>query len=322
MPRRHHLLIAVLISLFLVPALGCGSDDTSDGDENDGWNLGNNAEPGENNQDDPNNNDQPNDIDPNNNDQPNNVEPNNSEPNNSQPNNGSDEPDPLTTDDLVGMTLYGVWRVVDSPAIAGLYFSVEFVDDSNVTFQADQTIQGQWEILSNGDVQLYDLDGPVPQYILTPDMDEGTALELQVPSDVVESYRLRFELPGSDDLQLEDFEGRWQATEMVTGEDGIERYFAIRIDDDGFIEYGAVSETGTFVGTLQGSGHIHTNTDSGRQFWVMDTQANLQAPALAGEIVADGDDFTLRGFAEDHSDPINTELVPLEFEDVDQFSTD
>ncbi len=347
MHRSRVALSIALLALLLSPVLGCGSDDTSDTENGgEGWNLGNNDDPNGNNAENnggaPNNQPSPNQGPGNtNNDTPNNPPnqgPNNGVPSNSEPNNGvpsnqndpnngvPNQPDPfpdedVTKDDLIGHTLYGVWRVVDTPAIAGLYFSVEFVDDSTVIFNTDQTLQGDWDILSEGDVHVYNLNGPVDQYLLTPDYDDGFALELQVPADVVAPYRLRFELPTSD-LAIESLEGRWQSTETIVGDDGEARYMAIRVDGQGYIEYGSLSDAGTFFGILQGPGHIHTFNDSGRHFWVMDTDSGPEPVPFAGEIDDVPAGFALYSFAEDFTEPANPAVISVEFEEVDQFSID
>ena len=249
-------------------------------------------------------------------------------------------PDELTPEMLIGEPWYGVFRLTDDPAITGLYSGIEFVDEDSVVLHGEQEESGNWEILGTGDVHLYNLEGELDQFVLEVDLSDGEveALEVFIPADHVEPYTARYERRGEADIDFNDLGARWQSTQMVTGEEGVEYYVAIRIDADGIMELGAAGEEGMFWGFVEGPGTTQT-FDTGDTFWVMLVAPTSVGAPIAGEIGENDDgDLVLYWFAEDYSDVDDNgpgggpggppgggdddpepEIVVVELENVSQF---
>ena len=322
--RSRHLF---LCAIFLL-AVACGSEDTG-GNEGNDWDLSDDA--GLNDVDD-------NLGDP---DADEDVDEDTDEP--------IDDPVGVVPEAFVGQTWYAVVRITDDPAIAGLYTGVEFVDDENIRVHSNIVRDGKWTILGNDDLHLYDIE-PAPgqsepeQWVLQPQLEDEkvVAIEAALPETHIAPYRLRFEPPGDASIDYSELEGRWQATQTVTNEDGATFYLASRFNDNGIVEYGIVGEEDNFIGFLNGSGDTHTY-GTGETFWTLIPGSASDGHPIAGEVREIDGEYRIYFFAEtvvDHGDDDQngqngpgdnpgqtpgddpeTELIVIEFEPVDQFTS-
>ncbi len=248
----------------------------------------------------------------------------------------SPPPQGVVPEALIGEPWYGVVRLTDDPAITGLYLQIEFLDEENVVITGDVERAGKWTIQENEDIYVYDLetDPERPeqpeQFIFMPDLDDDylVALELTVPPTTIGPYRLRFERQGSADVSMSELDGRWQATETVTNEEGNSFYIAMRFDEDGFTEIGVVGENNNFFGLFSGDGQTQT-FDTGRTYWTLIYPPGVAGHPVAGEVRRDDEELRVFIFTEDIIAPAADEesdpqrgIVVRELEKVERFSSE
>lgn len=308
----------LFFALLILGFTACGEDNTSEQEEGNDWNLGDDAGFGDADDNGENSNVGNEDA--------------NTDPGENTSNNNDEQPLGLVPEALIGNPWYGVFRITDDPAITGLYTGVQFVDEETVIIHSEPPREGEWTILESEDVLLHDLEQvteePQPeQLMLMADLvdEEVVALELSVPAEHVEPYRARFEQQGDAAIGIGEIIGRWQSTEMLTTAEGNDHPLALRFDSGGIAELGVVAENNNFFGFTSGAGRTHT-LDTGETFWALEQGEGVEGHPVAGEIFEIDGELKLYMFSEtavevaEEPEDSEMELRVYEMEQVENFS--
>lgn len=200
--------------------------------------------------------------------------------------------DPLTRD-LVRAPWLGILEL-DSQGSQSIGFALEltFGADKSVKVSVNQTREGKWQELDNGRIFIYDLpkdDGTgTEELFFDPVRVDGQLKALSLLVSVNPQRTLPFEqvsARSARDFTTSELTGRWQSLNRHTNKNNDNFHIALRIDATGRMEYGVLGRDEIFRGFLDYPISTATFSDQ-RSFWhVIPPTNSMMTPPLAGQLL-------------------------------------